>query len=425
MVNGEWSLSARPRRAITAQAEQPLNRHSLFTIHHSPALRLKMLRHKTFARALALALAASFLCAAAGRARVSARGQAGDGAAARQQQDSAAGPCRAGDETAQTAPATQQSGQQQTARPQKPARPDETIDEDDVERVETDLTNVLFTAVDRDRRFVTSIKQEDVRVLEDGVEQKVFTFQRETDRPLSLAILIDTSASEERTLPEEKSAAQRFVDSVIRQQKDEVAVLSFTGDATLEQGLTGNAARVRRAIDRVEFQPPSGYIGGGVLVGTPPINGDSRAGSTAIWDAIWVTSREVLSETSDKTRRAIILLTDGEDTSSRVKLGEAVDSAVKADAIIFAIGIGDNYFDGVDKGTLNKISERTGGRAYFPRNEEDLRSAFAQIQDELRSQYLVAYSPTNKAKDGTFRQVRIEVVNPELSKQKLRLTYRH
>jgi Ca-activated chloride channel homolog len=366
-----------------------------------------MLRHKTFARALALALAASLLCAVA----------------AARQQDSASRPRRAGDETVQTAAATQQSGQQ-SARPQKPARPDETIDDEDVERVESDLTNVLFTAVDRDRRFVTSIKQEDIRVLEDGVEQKVFTFQRETDRPLSLAILIDTSASEERTLPEEKSAAQRFVDSVIRQQKDEVAVLSFTGDATLEQGLTGNAARVRRAIDRVEFQPPSGYIGGGVLVGTPPINGDSRAGSTAIWDAIWVTSREVLSETSDKTRRAIILLTDGEDTSSREHMSEAVDAAVKADAIIFAIGIGDNYFDGVDKGALNKISERTGGRAYFPRNEEDLRSAFAQIQDELRSQYLVAYSPTNKAKDGTFRQVKIEVVNPELSKQKLRLTYR-
>src|SRR5947209_185266 len=346
-----------------------------------------MLRHKTFARALALVLAASFLCAIAA--------------------------------------ATQQTGAQpQTPRTQKPARPDETIDDEDVERVETDLTNVLFTAVDRDKRFVTSIRQEDIRVLEDGVEQKVFTFQRETDRPLSLAILIDTSASEERTLPEEKSAAQRFVDSVIRQQKDEVAVLSFTGDATLEQGLTGNAARVRRAIDRVEFQPPSGYIGGGVLVGTPPINGDSRAGSTAIWDAIWVTSREVLSESSDKTRRAIILLTDGVDTSSRMKMAEAVDSAVKADSIIYVIGIGDNYFDGVDEGSLRKISERTGGRAYFPRNEDDLRSAFAQIQDELREQYLVAYSPSNKAKDGTFRKVQLEITNPDLRKQSLRLTYR-
>src|SRR5215207_3662211 len=312
--------------------------------------------------------------------------------------------------------------------PQRPApQRDEAIDDDDVERVETDLTNVLFTAVDKSRRFITSLKQDDIRVLEDGVEQKVFTFQRETDRPLSLAILIDCSASQERTLPEEKSAAQRFVDTVIRAAKDEVAVLTFTGDATLEQGLTGSAARVRRAIDHVEFTPPSGYIGGGVLVGTPPISGDNqaRAGSTAIWDAIWVTSREVLSESSDKTRRAIILLSDGVDTSSRLKLQEAVDSALKADAIIYAVGIGDSFsFEGVDEGSLRKISERTGGRAYFPRNEDDLRSAFAQIQDDLRSQYLIAYSPSNKTKDGSFRKVQIDVVNPELKKQQLRLTYR-
>jgi Ca-activated chloride channel homolog len=325
--------------------------------------------------------------------------------------------------------AQQQSGPQPPAaqRPRPAQRPDETIDDEDVERVETDLTNVLFTAVDRNKRFVTTLKQDDIRVFEDGVQQQVFTFQRETDRPLSLAILIDTSNSQERTLPEEKSAAQRFVDAIIRQQKDEVAVLTFTGDATLEQGLTGNVARVRRAIDRVEFVPPSGYIGGGVTVGTPPISGDNqaRAGSTAIWDAVWVTSREVLSETSDKTRRAIILLTDGVDTSSRLKMSEAIDSALKADAIIYSIGIGDSFsFDGVEEASLRKLSEHTGGRAYFPRSEEDLGVAFAQIQDELRSQYLIAYSPQNKAKDGSFRKVQIDVVNPDLKRQNLRLTYR-
>ena len=317
------------------------------------------------------------------------------------------------------------SAQQSQPQPRPTPQRDETIDEDDVERVETDLTNVLFTAVDKSKRFVTTLRQEDIRVLEDGVEQKVFTFQRETDRPLSLAILIDVSASQERTLPEEKSAAQRFVDMVIRAQKDEVAVLTFTGDATLEQGLTGSAARVRRAIDKVEFVPPSGYIGGGVTVGTPPINGSSRAGSTAIWDAIWVTSREVLSESSDKTRRAIILLSDGVDTSSRLKLQEGVEAALKADAIIYSIGIGDSFsFEGVDEGSLRKLSERTGGRAYFPRDEDDLRSAFAQIQEDLRSQYLIAYSPSNKSKDGSFRKVQIEVVNPDLKKAQLRLTYR-
>jgi Ca-activated chloride channel homolog len=351
-----------------------------------------MLSQKRFAAVLALALAACVLCAGAGA----------------QQPQKAGSP--------QRPPAAQQR-----------QRPDETIDDDDVERVETDLTNVLFTALDKSRRFVTSLKQDDIRVIEDGVEQKVFTFQRETDRPLSLAILIDCSASQERTLPEEKSAAQRFVDTVIRQQKDEVAVLTFTGEATLEQGLTGSVARVRRAIDRVEFTPPSGYVGGGVLVGTPPISGDNqaRAASTAIWDAVWVSSREVLSETSDKTRRAIILLTDGVDTSSRLKMSEAVDSALKADAIIYSIGIGDSFsFDGVEEGSLRKVSERTGGRAFFPRNEDDLRVAFAQIQEDLRSQYLLAYSPTNKTKDGSFRKVQIDVVNPEMKKQGLRLTYR-
>lgn len=324
-----------------------------------------------------------------------------------------------------------QPQQQQQPKPKAtPQDADEAIDDDDVVRFETDLTNVLFTAVDKNKRFVTTIKKEDVRVLEDGVEQDVFTFQRETDRPLSLAILVDTSASQERTLPEEKSAAQRFVDAVIRSRRDEVAVLSFTGDATLEQGLTGNASNVRRAIDRIEFVPPSGYIGGGTVINvpgtTPPISGDNqrRAGSTAIWDAVWVTSRDVLSETSDKTRRAIILLTDGVDTSSRLKMSEAIDSALKADAIIYSIGIGDDFFSGVEESSLRQLSERTGGRAYFPRDETDLRAAFSQIQEELRSQYLLAYSPKNKAKDGTFRKVLIEVVNPELQKQKLRLTYR-
>ena len=324
----------------------------------------------------------------------------------------------------------QQQPQQQPKPKATPQDGDEAIDDDDVVRFETDLTNVLFTAVDRNKRFVTTIKKEDVRVLEDGVEQDVFTFQRETDRPLSLAILVDTSASQERTLPEEKSAAQRFVDAVIRSRRDEVAVLSFTGDATLEQGLTGNASNVRRAIDRIEFVPPSGYIGGGTVINvpgtTPPISGDTqrRAGSTAIWDAVWVTARDVLSETSDKTRRAIILLTDGVDTSSTKKMSEAIDSALKADAIIYSIGIGDDFFSGVEEDSLRQLSERTGGRAYFPRDETDLRAAFSQIQEELRSQYLLAYSPKNKAKDGTFRKVLIEVVNPDLQKQKLRLTYR-
>ncbi len=249
-----------------------------------------------------------------------------------------------------------------TTPPQQPesSGDDTTLqDDDDVVRVETDLTNILFTAVDKQKRFITTLKSEDVRILEDGQPQEIFAFQRQTDLPLSLAILIDTSISEERTLPAEKSAASAFVDAVMRTAKD----------------------------------------------------------------AIYTTTDEELSHTSDKTRRAIILLTDGVDSSSRIKMSEAIDRAIKADTVIYCIGIGDELFGGVDQGSLKKLSERTGGRAFFPRDESDLRAAFGQIQEELRSQYLVAYSPTNKNRDGSYRRVQIEILNPELRKN-LRLTYR-
>ena len=217
----------------------------------------------------------------------------------------------------------------------------------------------------------------------------------------------------------------RFWKIVLR-SKDEAAIVSFTGETTLEQGFTGNLERLRRAIDRVEFIPPSGYIGGGVVVnGTPPISGtnQSLAGSTAIWDAVWATSEELISASAEHTRRAIILLTDGDDTSSRLKIDEAIERAQKADALIYAIGIGDRYTFNVNEGALRKIAERTGGRAYFPRHERDLNDAFTQIQRDLREQYLVAYSPSNKARDGSYRKIEIQVVNPAL-RETLKLNYR-
>jgi Ca-activated chloride channel family protein len=299
-------------------------------------------------------------------------------------------------------------------------------DSDEVVKVETNLTNIFFTAADRNKRFIGDLKAEDIRVLEDGKPQEIFTFQQNIDLPLSLAILIDTSASEERTLPDEKEAARAFLESVLLPNKDEAAVLSFTGETTLEQGFSGNIERLRRAIDRVEFIPPSGYIGGGVVVnGTPPISGTNQAlaGSTAIWDAVWATSEELISTSAEHTRRAIILLTDGVDTSSRMKIEEAIERAQKADALIYAIGIGDRYSFNVNEGSLKKIAEQTGGRAYFPRHERDLRDAFTQIQKDLREQYLVAYSPLNKARDGSYRRIEIQVINPARQRD-LKLNYR-
>lgn len=309
--------------------------------------------------------------------------------------------------------------------PTPPVVPKE--EDDEVIRVETNLTNIFFTAAYSNKRFVSNLKKEDIRVLEDGQPQEVFTFQQNTDLPLSIAILIDTSQSEERTLPDEKAAARAFLETVMRPTKDEAAVVSFTGDVTLEQGFTGNLDRLRRAIDRVEFVPPSGYIGGGVVVPTtPPISDQNQmmAGSTALWDAVWASSNELLSDSAENTRRAIILLTDGVDTISQVKMHEAIERALKADALIYAIGIGDSYQGGVDTGSLRKIAEKTGGRAFFPHSESELRTAFDQIQRDLREQYLVAYSPSNKTRDGSYRVIRIEVVDPELRKQNVKLNYR-
>ena len=317
-----------------------------------------------------------------------------------------------------------------TPTPTPPAE-EPTID-DEVIKIDTEVVNVLFTAQDKSRRLLTTLKQSDVRVLENGQPQEIVAFSRQIDLPLSLAILIDTSISQQRTLPEEKAAAMSFIEAVIRPAKDEVSVVSFTGETTLEQGMTNNITRLRRAIDRVEFVPPSGYIGGGVVTnggsvpGTPPISGGNQAasGSTAIWDAIWVTSAEVLGPAPEKTRRAIILLSDGINTFGQKKLDEAVQAAQKAEAVIYSIGIGDNFYDGVDKGALNKISERTGGRAFYPRDEAELREAFRLIQEEMRSQYLIAYEPANQKRDGSYRKINIELANPEMQKQKVKLTHR-
>ena len=314
-----------------------------------------------------------------------------------------------------------------------PTPPPEVIEEEEETiKIDTEVVNVLFSATDKNRRLLTTLKKEDVRILENGQPQEIVAFSRQVDLPLSLAILIDTSISQQRTLPEEKDAAKAFLEAVVRPTKDEVAVVSFTGESTLEQGMTNNISRLRRAIDRVEFVPPSGYIGGGVVTngggvpGTLPISGRNQMvqGSTAIWDAIWITSEEILKTSPDKTRRAIILLSDGDNTSGLKKIEDAIQAALKAEAIIYSIGIGDNFYSGVNEPALNRLSERTGGRAFFPRDEAELRDAFQQIQVEMRSQYLVAYEPSNQTQDGSYRTVAVEIVNPELAKQKVKLTHR-
>ncbi len=302
----------------------------------------------------------------------------------------------------------------------------QTADQDDVVRVDTDITNLPFTAMDKERRFITTLTAEDVRVLEDGVQQQLFTFQRETDRPLAIAFLIDVSRSQEDTLPDEKAAARLFIEKVVNSRRDEVAVVPFTGLAYLEQSMTGDLISVYKVLQRVDVAVPA-YLGAGrPLTGIPTGPGllaPPEEGTTAIWDAVALTSNNVLLNAKGQRRRAIILLTDGWDTASRWMQREAVSRTLAAEAVIYAIGIG-NKRDGVNKDVLRDLSRATGGRAFFPDKKLDLNAVFAEIERELRTQYLLAYSSTNKKRDGAYRKITIEITNPELKKGKIEIRHR-
>jgi VWFA-related protein len=299
--------------------------------------------------------------------------------------------------------------------------------DDDVIRVDSDVTNLPFTATDKQRRFITTLRAEDVRVLEDGVPQQVFTFQRETDRPLALAFLIDVSRSQEYTLPDEKAAARSFIENVFQSSRDLVSIIPFTGLAYLEQEMTRDVLSVYKVLQRVEVALPA-YLGSGrPLTGIPTGPGlmaPPEEGTTAIWDAVALTSSNVLGKAPGVRRRAIILLTDGHDTTSRLARADAVNGTLAAEAVIYVIGIGNSKYEGVDKGALRDLAQRTGGRAFFPDKNLDLMAAFAEIEQELRTQYLIAYSSSNKRRDGSYRRITIEITNPDLRKEKLELRHR-
>jgi Ca-activated chloride channel family protein len=302
----------------------------------------------------------------------------------------------------------------------------QTVNQDDVVRVETDVTNLPFTAMDKQHQFITTLRAEDLRVLEDGVPQTLFTFQRETDRPLAIAFLIDVSRSQEFTLSDEKAAARSFIEKVIQSNKDQIAIVPFTGLAYLEQGLTRDVLSVYRVLQRVEVAVPA-YLGAGrplsgIATG-PGLLAPPDEGTTAIWDAVALTSSDVLANAPGLRRRAIILLTDGLDTTSRLLQKEAINRALAAETVVYAIGIGSKR-DGVDRDVLRDLSQRTGGRAFFPDKKFDLNAAFAEIERELRTQYLIAYSSTNKKRDGSYRKITIEITNPELKKEKLEIRHR-
>ncbi|HEY0367926.1 MAG TPA: VWA domain-containing protein, partial [Pyrinomonadaceae bacterium] len=239
-----------------------------------------------------------------------------------------------------------QRGRTVTAAPAPSPTPSRSSAEPEAEvvRVETNLVNTLFTATDRDRHFITSLRSEDITIFEDDVAQPVSLFERSTDRPLSLAILVDTSESQRGVLDDEKRAAVTFVDSVIRPAKDQAAILSFTGVPQMEQPSTNDLAKLHRGIQRVRIEM-SAENQRRLEAGDAPLpKALDPSGYTGIWDAMWMTIQSVLAQSPDATRRAIVLLSDGDDTSSTIKRQDVIDLAVKSDVTIYAIGLHDRNF---------------------------------------------------------------------------------
>jgi Ca-activated chloride channel family protein len=256
-------------------------------------------------------------------------------------------------------------------------------------RVRVDLVNVLFTVMDGSGRLITNLNKEDFVIEEDGKKQEIAYFSKEVSLPLTMAILIDTSPSVEPILGLETQTATEFLQSVLRKE-DLALIMNFDRSVSLIQDFTSDIRRLNKAIQSVA-------IGSG----------------TSVHDAVFLACDEKLKQ--ETGRKAIILISDGGDTTSKLKIKEAIESAQRADVIIFAISnrVGGFLYGGygADDGTLKKYAESTGGRAFFPSKPQDFKKAFDAIQEELRSQYSLAYNSSNAAKDGSYRTLKIVLPN--------------
>jgi len=344
-------------------------------------------------------------------------------AAARAQSGRQIQPTQQQTPTPTSTPSPSPTPTQEPPQPPTPAQTPTPATDEQVERIESEVTNVLLSVTDEKRRFITTLTADDVRLSEDGVPQQITYFQHETDTPLSIVLLVDTSASQEKVVLEERDAASAFVRSVLRPGKDSAAVVSFTGITRVDQPPAGDAPLLLSAIDRIKVEYTEASP---VCQDDDAPLGEKLRCRTAVWDSVVLSVREILSKTPETTRRAVILVSDGDDTASKLRIYQAVEYAVRNNTVVYSIGIRDRDFKygEMRKDFLRIISESTGGRAFFPRTTQDIAAAYSQIEQELRSQYLISYTSTNRQRDGAYRKVQMEMTNPQLRKQKLRLLYR-
>ncbi len=282
---------------------------------------------------------------------------------------------------------------------------------------QTSEVRILVTAIDKDQNPVKTLRAEDIRIREDGSPQSITGLRQINDRRISVAVLIDTSESQDRTLDRQKLAAASFVDAIIRLVQDEAAIATFSGRGRIEQPLTNDRSLLQAAIARVKIaSPPSG---GRVVIGPPPPPNSPAAsmGTTALWDAILATCDEVLTQSALDNRRAIILLTDGQDTSSKSQMSQAIEHAIKGNVVVYSIGVGDSPYEGVNKDALRTLSERTGGQAFFPKKATDISAVFIEIGAAVRNHYVLSYNRIYRGRDS--HEIRVEIVNPALKGVKL------
>lgn len=287
---------------------------------------------------------------------------------------------------------------------------------DDTIRVNVELVNLYFNVKTKKGQLIPNLDKPNFRVFEDGKEQTIQRFTRETDLPLTLGLLIDISASQERLIDIERQAASQFFSSVVR-KKDEAFVISFGKDTELLQDYTNSPRQLTASLNDLRGDGGAPMIGRGPIpnVNTGPIGNTSIKG-TLLYDAVYLASNEKLK--AEVGRKAMILITDGEDQGSNYDRRAAIEAAQKSDAIIYGIYYVDQGFyrmaggyGGGNKGELNKMSEETGGHVFEVSNKHPLTEIFQQIQDELRNQYSIGYSSGNSKRDGSFRKVEIKTDN--------------
>jgi VWFA-related protein len=294
-----------------------------------------------------------------------------------------------------------------TAPPQPEETPVETL------KVTVNLVDVFFTVKDKNGNLVPHLTKADCTISEDKVPQTLKSFVAETDQPLTLGILLDTSGSQERVLPLEQDAGSQFLNRVLR-PKDEAFLLSFDVNVDMLQDFTNDPHELARAMKRAQINTAGGNGAGGLPgLGGGPVPTSGTPKGTLLYDAIYMASNEKLNQ--ETGRKAMIILTDGEDEGSRYKITDAIAAAERNNIIIYVILIADRgFYGGYGMGysgysAAKRLSDETGGRLIdVGNNGQKLEAAFSQIEDELRTQYVASYTPSNSKLDGTFRHLAVQ-----------------